>query len=324
MAHADALSESYIRTEIEWMRARGVEVAISAEAAAPGGVHPLPIAKELVAVARPLSESIVKFRPDVIHAHWITLPLMHAGAIEASGLPLTVRGHSFDVTIGRMIELLKLRALRRVWLFPHFAEKYQIEPVSAGWKVAPLPACYDPSIWYRSPISHPHTWKVIRAAAGLPRKGIEDFIEVARAMPDLLFGLALTATRPEWLKTLRIPPNLELALDCQREQIADWFRRSSLYLRNYDPSYHAWGSPVSVLEAMGVGLPCLLPRAAAEAFGTLATVPTYYGHGSKVPEIIEAVRAFFELDPPRPEPPSAFTTDAVLPAVLGEWKGFYS
>jgi hypothetical protein len=94
LADYPALSETYVRVEIDAVR-RDHDVAIVATMEPPvtyEGHHPYVVERD---VAR-TCELVEEFRPDVLHSHWLVEARRVRAVARRTGVPFTVRTHSFD------------------------------------------------------------------------------------------------------------------------------------------------------------------------------------------------------------------------------------
>ena len=240
------LSESYIRTEIDYIRSVGIEDRVYAryQASAPydaGGV---------VYYGTSLEAAVEDFKPDVIHVHWSNLAVIFLEQLEKIGIPVTVRGHSFEHSDYAVSLLIKSPIIKKIFLFPHFV-------TSPQEKLVALSACYDPKLYYPAE-KDPRL--VFRASPGLSTKGLEGFIDIAKQVPNLSFVLALTRSLHDkdtvdriMAFNERIGHPVVILLNLQHEQVAEISRRARIYLRNFNPGAHPTGMPVSIFEAMATG-----------------------------------------------------------------------
>ncbi len=320
--HPDALSESYIRTEVEWMQRQGVRVSILAHAP---HTSTYPNTVRDVQIGGTVESAIERFEPDLIQVHWmLVVTWLYLDEIEKIQIPITVRGHSFDFTRKRAEQLAVLDSIRRIWLFPHFAAEV-LHP-----KVRPLTCCYEGAIY--TPGTPRRPGQVLRVAAGIPRKGIEEFIEIARACPGIKFVLAMTrALAPDDAYPERIiasaPTNVEVRLNLQREELRSLMQESSIYLRG-NGSRHAFGMPVSIAEALGCGLLVVAPDVPV-ARSYIGDAGRFY---NSVPEAVDIVKeALAWPDAAWQSARSAslaraelYRTDRVLPTILDQWRALVS
>jgi hypothetical protein len=316
-AYPTALSESYIRTEIEWMQRQGVEVSMLARED-----HPSPYAstvpKANIMMGENLGRAIERFRPDIVHGHWaVALNDRGLQALVRHDIPATVRGHAFEVAPGTMRPLLACPAIKRIWIFPHFVADYP-DP-----RVAPLTSCYDDAI--HTPGSPTRRRRVLRVMAGLAAKRVEAFADIARLCPGVDFTLVMTrAHDPGYPDKIQrtAPPNLDVRVNAARETVRDLMHDSSIYLVT-EPS-HRFGMPVSIAEAMGSGMWPLLPDVPSAA--------DYIGDAGRLFSTIEEAAALVceavawpaerwaAVHAAAVAQAARFRTDAVLPTVLDEWR----
>ena len=177
----DTLSESYIRTEMEWMESKGVQVSVWGHMAHIS-TYDDPRAEKLI--GGPFEEALARFKPDRVHTHWLMSAKIIVDAVEAAGLPLTIRGHSFEFTPEDVALLESRPCVKKIWLFPHF-----VLP-GMSKKVVPLPVCFDERRYRPRGPWNPR--KVFRASAGIEGKGLEELMDVASACLDHEFVIAVT------------------------------------------------------------------------------------------------------------------------------------
>jgi hypothetical protein len=234
---------------------------------------------------------------------------------------VTIRGHSFDFKGDNVAQALKLRSLRKLWLFPHFAGKYP-HP-----KVAPLTCCYDDSVW-KNPLAGPRTpVMVFRTAAGVAGKDIEGFMEIARALPGLSFRLVTTRSPanphyPDQLGMLK-PVNVTYETNLPQPLNAEGARSMSIYVSSYDPNNHPYGMPLSIAETMALGLHPLAPRVEG-AKKYVGDAGTLYGSRAEAVAIIDEMsrwpeERWQEARRKSLERAKLFTRAAVLTKVLDVW-----
>jgi glycosyltransferase involved in cell wall biosynthesis len=311
------LSETYIAAEIAFALRAGADVRVWSTIAR----HPAHVAQCRVHRGT-LAAAIEDAAPDVVHFHYLVLAQGHLHEVPP-GVPVTVRGHSFDWSPALCRQVAAHPAVRRVYLFPHFAALAADVP-----KVCALPVSYDSSLHVPSPAKDLRL--VVRTAAGLPTKGLDDFFAAARLAPDHRFVLAAARCggADEYLEGLarlggKGPGKVEVLIDVPCREAAELVARAGIYLETHDPRGHAFGMPVSMAEAWATGSHVLTPdvpaaRAYASGTGALYRDPE---------EAAWLIRETLSWDGPRWEASAAaalararaFRDDAVLPALIADW-----
>lgn len=261
------LSESYIRAEIDYVRSMGVQVKVWS-----GGASPCRYQDSApFVIGVPTWKEIQEERPDVVHVHYVHTALARLPEIERSGVPLTVRGHSFDYQPERVNKLLDSKALKNLFLFPQFAENHPEPRVEAM-------TCAADSRFYRWESEEKEWDLVYRAGAGIPGKDLETFVRVAKLcnkqhrFERLRFALFVTTQHPETATALlRLNESLgypaEIHVDRQHEEIARVARRAGQCFRSHDPQSHPYGMPQGIAEAMMSGCRIVARNGAQEFIG---------------------------------------------------------
>lgn len=314
--HPTAHSETYISSEMAWMQRHGVEVGFWAKG---GRFAPGPAVR---AVSGPLMQAVVTFRPNVLHFY----THVHPDTVEpfindllSTGLPVTIRGHSYGFNVS---VYQQLRAVARIWLFPHHAALVEQE------NVEPLPVTFDQMLYYPEEPER----RVVRAGAARPGKDVEGFLRVATLCPSVPFVLIVTGADTAYLETVQAqaPANVRVHLHLPHASAAALMRRSWVCLRSHDTLAHAYGMPISIAEAMGSGLPVIARAADPESpsrFGPESYIgdagfyyETHEEAAQLVRQIIEWPRETWNAARNRSlKQAEKYRPDAVLPRVLQVW-----
>ena len=176
-------------------------------------------------------------------------------AAGAAGVPVTVRGHSYDFTEDNLLARLKCPHVKRLYMFPHFADRFP-----GKRRVMAVPVAYD-STRYERHLAKDHGL-VLRTCAAKATKGIADFLRVSALCPTKRFVLLANTVGDGWIKTLREMARtigrVELHEDVPNPEAAEWTRLAAIYLDTSDPDGHSFGMPISVAESMATGSHVLL------------------------------------------------------------------
>lgn len=314
------LSENYIDTEVAWLTARGVEVHVMSlrDPGAPG--------RAAAPVHRGSAAAVIdEVLPDVVHVHWLHTIAAVAEAVTERGLPVTIRGHSFDFSDTAWRSVAELPCVRRIYLFPHFVDRL---PEAMKEKAAKLPACFN-SRRIR-PGSVKDRRLVLRAGASLDSKDLETFFAAARRLPDYRFVLVLAriahlpGVADKFIDLNRRLGNpVEMHFNLQYEAMAELYARAGIYLHTTDLAY-PFGMPVSIIEAMASGAAIIMRRTPDAAIYASPGVLSYDDADGAVACVSEAgewpehewrqrtnaniERAF-----------GSFADDRVLPQMLSDW-----
>lgn len=240
------ISETYISTEIGFVQKCGVEVHVWSQGSRQD------LAPQCMVHRGTLSEAFAAVGPDLIHIHFLSAAKRHLHEIPP-GIPITVRGHSFDWNPSIARELGEHASVKRLYLFPHFVTAMGGHP-----KAFALPIAYDSTVHF--PAMSKNRKMVLRLAAGLPTKGLDDFLAVANRCLDFKFvlGVSRSGGGNEFLEQLLrlnryVKDRVEIAVDLHPKMAADLNRRAGIYLNTHDPKGHPFGMPISIAEAMATG-----------------------------------------------------------------------
>ena len=240
LANHPQLSEAYVESEIRFAEKSGVECAVWSER--PPGA-PYPISRKIYTGT--LEDTERDFAPDIVHFHWLTLAEKHINKVKS---PVTVRGHSFDFQAQRIQTLINNDKVRALFLFPHQA-------IAKSAKIIPLKVGFDSTRYSLTP--NKDRRQVIRACAGRPMKGLNDYIKISKLCPDFTFNLCVAqvygdnAFIPKLIKEAEgsgvvVRPNV------QPDEMAALTKSASICLHTLDLPQSV-GMCISVAESMGCG-----------------------------------------------------------------------
>jgi hypothetical protein len=313
------ISETYVSAEITFMLQRGVDVEVwSKREGTPGMEAQVPVHRGAFLSA--LRET----KPDLVHVHYLIVGDAEILAAGAEGVPVTIRGHSYDFTPDNVRKRLKCPYVQRIYLFPHFCTLFQ-----GDRRVMPLPVAYDGDRYSFLPPSQKDHHVVLRTCAAKPTKGIADFLKVSALCPEFRFVLLANTVGDGWVVTLRemvkTIGRVELREDVPNEVAAMWTRRAGIYLDTNDPKGHSFGMPISVVESMATGAAVLI-RGSREASDYVMSGGFLYWNIEEAAARIRETASWTsdqwkETGRRAFDRAQAFAAKNVLPAVLEDWEG---
>ena len=199
------MSETYIQTEIEAVREH-CDIKIIATKHAnlkPSKHEPYRYEENFSRIC----DAIQEFRPDVLHSHWLHSVKLVGKLARKTGVPFTVRAHSFD-----SIWPEDASAFRRVPFLSGFAHPSHIRRARgfveddlclgvlafpfararlerAGFPTRKLFDCFPVVNVKRFYDVGPNGDAIMNVGACIPKKRMEDFVELALRAPALKFNL---------------------------------------------------------------------------------------------------------------------------------------
>jgi glycosyltransferase involved in cell wall biosynthesis len=187
------LSETYIRAEIEAVKADfDIEIISLTPADYPyQDFFPFRLVRTREAIQR----EIERFRPHVLHTHWLHTQLeLVIGLARENDTPFTVRAHSFDTLftppaipgmLAPAVEALNSELCLGVLALPFSVQNLVEAGIDAGKVKAVYPVVDYSNFLDRSPNGE----AVMNVGASLPKKKFQDFVELGASLPDLEFNL---------------------------------------------------------------------------------------------------------------------------------------
>jgi hypothetical protein len=316
LAHFPQGSESYVDAEISYILGRGIQVEVWSPTSGYGDPPTVPVHR------KSLREALVAVRPDVVHVHHMTTASYYIDQLPR-GL-VTIRAHSFDWDEALAARMVAHPAVRRVFAFPHLARKVP--------GVVELPVAYDPYLYYRSPKDRN---SVVRLSAGLPTKRLEDFVTIGNRLfafanftlaVNLVIGKesqvvdALTALNDSLGGYVRIRTNLS------RVEASKLVRDAAIYISTYDEFSHAFGMPISIVEAQATGAFVIANATAVGAAEYMGKARVLYESISGAEDLVRLALSFKDEDwktigDLACQNAERFRSDVVLPRLVEEWNG---
>jgi glycosyltransferase involved in cell wall biosynthesis len=312
------ISETYIATEIAFAQKCGIEVHVWSQI----NYHP-DLASQCMVHRGTLTETIAAVGPDLIHIHYLVVAKRHLHEIPP-GIPVTIRGHSFDWNPSLAKEMGDQPTVKRLYLFPHF-----VAAMGGHTKAFALPVAYDTTL--HPPAVCKDRNLVVRLAAGLPTKGLDDVLAVANRCPDFRFilGISRAGGGEQFLEHITrlngyVKDRVQILIDLHPQIAADINRRAGIYLYTHDHKGPAFGMPTSIAEAMATGSYVLsLDVPAARSY--ISEGGAFYKNPEEAAKLIQATKAWTEEDWGRISATAiqragCFRDDVVLSHLIQDWR----
>jgi glycosyltransferase involved in cell wall biosynthesis len=231
-----------------------------------------------------------------------------------------VRGHSFDWNPGLASRVAQLPNIRRVFLFPSFAAQVR------NPKIEPMPVAFS-SQRFPGRFREKDRKFVLRLAAGLPSKGLHDFMRTAELLPQFKFTLVLgragggTAFEHEFMRRY---VNRDVRIDLSWAEAEELTRRAGIYLHTWDPARNPFGMSISIAEALSTGS-LVLVRRGPEASSYLGSAGIPYSSPDEAAAIIESTQgwsedAWEEVAAAAAARAELYRDQVVLPRLIERWQ----
>lgn len=311
------VSETYVETEIDYFLERGIEIAVWCRRQDPGrSPWRVPVFEG------PMKSAAGAFKPDLVHVHWF--PIAPSVLGEGVGVPVTVRGHSFEFSPGVAKAIAQDPQVAAVFMFPHFVEA-TFRGANPG-RVIPLPSAYSERLYYPEE-KVPGT--VVRATAGLATKDIDLFLDTAKICPEGTFTLITSRPKEDssYLNNLigrnsSMGSPVKILIDIPREKAAEIVRGSQVCLRSSNLAGHPYGMPISIAEAMGAGaVPVVRDHMSVRAY--VGDAGLYFNTtqeaADRVRQVLSDKDLYQRLQLSAIDRAKRHASEAVLPRMLEVW-----
>lgn len=267
------ISETYIQTEMDAVSDEFEVIVIALQDAAKNGntgyANHLPylVINDLGQIAN----AIKMFKPQVLHTHWlISLPLI-VDIARAMHIPFTVRAHSFDTIVSDQPRLAEWREMAAqvitdashdelclgILAFP-FSLAFLHTHGAQMDKVTPCFPCVD---YQRFHDRTANGEAIMNVGACIPKKRMEDFLEIGASLPGHQCNLYAVSYRVEQLAQKNIamgsPINIQTPIEPALMPAEYKKHRWLLYTADWHMGSIGW--PLSIAEAQAAGVGVLLP-----------------------------------------------------------------
>lgn len=288
------LSQTYLRTELASVR-RDHDVAVIATKPADRAYRDhAPFVAE--ADEARIVAHVRAFRPHVLHTHYLHAAALVERVARRTGVPFTVRTHSFD-TLPLHLDPAGAAKRRRAGLdatrspfclgvlaFPFLRPALERAGVPAGtlvdaWPVIDYAAFHDRG---------PRGPDVMNVGACLPKKKLEDFADLARQVRDRRFRLYAVGYRSDELDAYvrRTGSPVERVDALEPSDMPAAYRRHGwlVYTGCFERRTVGW--PVAVAEAQAAGLGVVMARVRPDLADYVGPAGFLYDHVDEVPALL--------------------------------------
>jgi glycosyltransferase involved in cell wall biosynthesis len=266
------ISETYIQTEIDAVSDDFEVIVIALQDAGKAGNTtyerhtPYLVINDL----SQLSNAVRMFRPQLLHTHWlISLPLVSRIA-KTFNLPFTVRAHSFDTLSDDprlahwfesaprvMPETSHDPLCLGILAFP-FSRAFL---KSSGTDMTKVVECYPCIDYKRFHDRTPNGEAIMNVGACIPKKRMEDFLELGQRLPDQRFNLYPLSYDTEALADKNTAMGSPVTINSPVEPalMPAEYKKHRWLVYTADTQISSIGWPLSIAEAQASGVGVLLP-----------------------------------------------------------------
>jgi glycosyltransferase involved in cell wall biosynthesis len=202
-------------------------------------------------------EYLRRWKPQAIHSHYMKmLPLAFKFA-SLFNIPFTVRAHSFDVLDGYLAtldkQIFQSEHLKGILCFPPFADNLMRAGMPAS-KIVPANPVIDVRKFFTGKAADAQA--VMNVGAALPKKNMDEYIELSKLMPETVFRLyglgydtaTLKAKNAQWGGRVEFVPPVE------PEHMPAQYQRHRWLVYTASKSMATVGWPMAIAEAQASGL----------------------------------------------------------------------
>ena len=293
--HFPQISETYVRSEIEAVSDQcDVRVIALHEADSPYRNHaPYVVTND----PEQIREIIEQFSPHVLHAHWLQqLPTLAYFAGRAAGrgggreIPFTVRAHSFDTLsadnehIRRTREIINSDLCLGVLTFPFTRRLFE----EAGVRSEKIRDCWPVVNYRRFHDRSPNGDAVMNVGACLPKKRMEDFLELATRMPGTEFNLYAMGYHVDRMRAMneRYGAPVNIIPPVEPEAMPAEFKKHRWLVYTADYGHNTVGWPLSIAEAQAAGVGVCVPNLRPDLRDYVGPAGFLYNSVGEVADII--------------------------------------
>lgn len=316
LANYPQLSQTYIKNEIDTL-ANQYEIKIVALSGPSLTTKKQPYTTymnhqpySLETRASQIIEIIKDFRPDVLHSHWLNMAPLVAILSRKTNVPYTIRAHSFD-SLGHNDSTNYLKYLYN-WLrnWPqfrgfkpqHIAIHINSEnclgvltfpftrPLleNAGISSRKIIECF-PVIAYKQFLDKsPNGKRIMNVGACIPKKRMEDFIDLAckdRSRKFDLYSIGYETQRIVDYNNKKGNP-VDILSVLEPEDMPREYKKHQWLVYTADKAFNTVGWPMAVAEAQASGVGVCLPNIRPDLQEYLGGAGYLYDSIDQVAEII--------------------------------------
>jgi hypothetical protein len=258
-----------------------------------------------------IAEIANEFRPHVLHTHWLfMLGVVHRLA-EHLNLPYTVRTHSFDVLAPlhgrRTLVGLWRRATGRMFSFSSFGLDLVTSMINSDHCVGVLAFPFArerfmaagvhedkihdsfPVVAYRRFLDRgPNGEDILNLGACVPKKRMEDFIDLAVSAPTHRFRLYAIGFQHKHIAQYNLQHGspVELTKPVHPDEMPAVYKRHRWLVYTADRGINTVGWPVAVAEAQAAGVGVCMPKVREDILDYLGGAGFTYDSIAEAREII--------------------------------------
>jgi hypothetical protein len=302
------LSQTYIRYEIEALEDQ-YEIEILCMAV-PNLAYETSRPYTRVRNLWQVIEKIQTFRPHVIHTHWLHMIPVLQRIAKKTGIPYTVRAHSFDV-LGKGDPKYLLRRFIK-WMqgrpnFTGFGPEQVVSHVNSSYCLGVLSFpfsrpilekigmsgnklidCYPVISYDRFHDRGPNGNGVMNVGACIPKKQMTDFVDLGALVPERPFHLYPIGFLTNQIDEYNIKKGspIEVAHVIQHDQMPSEYKKHQWLVYTASRKIGTVGWPLAIAEAQAAGVGACLANIRPDIKEYLGGAGFAYDSIAEVAEII--------------------------------------
>jgi glycosyltransferase involved in cell wall biosynthesis len=284
------ISQTYIRSEIEALRGENDICVITLSKPNVPYLNCFPFRQ--IEEPAAIREAIEEFRPDVLHSHYLNLAGTIQALIDQEGvrIPFTIRAHSFDTLMGdsalarAAAPVVNHELCLGLLSFPFtrpLLEKAGIRPekIIDSYPVVNYPLFHDRS---------DNGDAIMNIGAAIPKKRMEDFIDLASEVPDRnfdLYGVGHIVDQLAQYNASKGSP-VRMMPPVQPEEMPGEYKKHRWLVYTASRELATVGWPMAVAEAQAAGVGVCMPNLRPDLREYIGRAGVLYDSIGEVADII--------------------------------------